>query len=431
MTAAARVVRALRGGGLPGGVPHHEWLAGDALLAAGLFAAEALAGLLAPQPLHARSWPAALAWSAAGAVAVALRRRRTWAAVWIVAGQAVAGFADPAGTGHTGVAAVVVIGYTAAVSLPLRQSVTATVLMWLPGLAITLATGSSRMPAGLGPAYSSRMPAGPGPAYAATVTVLTALVCFLAGRTVHNRRAVVAALAEQARTTEATQRALTARAVADERRRIARELHDVVAHHVSVMGVLATGSRRALAREPATADDALATIEQTGRTVLREMRRILDVLRADDGASDDGLIPQPGLAEIAGLVAQVREAGLAVRFVAGPDLDGLDPGVALTVYRIVQEALTNVIKHAEAPDAEVRLTIAGRALVLEVSDTGHGPPPGHPLNGHGLLGMRERVALYGGTLRVGPRPGGGFRVCARIPVEPSGGTAGPTKETAP
>jgi signal transduction histidine kinase len=190
----------------------------------------------------------------------------------------------------------------------------------------------------------------------------------------------------------------------------------MVAHHVSVMGVLATGSRRTLHRDPAAADEALATIEETGRTALRELRRLLDVLRTEQEPAGE-LAPQPGLAHLATLVEQVREAGLPVTLKIEGEVGTLDPGIALTIYRIVQEALTNALKHAGSATAEVRLDVGTYWLNLEISDTGRGPRMGGGPVGHGLLGMRERVMLYGGTLRTGPRPGGGFRVSARIPVD--------------
>lgn len=259
-----------------------------------------------------------------------------------------------------------------------------------------------------------------------TFNTMAAIVAYLTGRIVFTRRRYVAALVERATAAEQNQQALAAQAVGDERRRIARELHDVVAHHVSVMGVLATGSRRMLRKDPAAADEALATIEETGRTALREMRRLLDVLRTEPEPPDP-LTPQPGLAGLVPLVEQVREAGIEVSLrnqITGR-WPGLDPGVALTVYRIVQEALTNVLKHGGADaTAEVRLDLDGDWLTVEIYDTGRGlTAPGRypsPL-GHGLLGMQERVALFGGTLRTGPRPGGGFRVYARIPLEEAAG----------
>jgi signal transduction histidine kinase len=189
----------------------------------------------------------------------------------------------------------------------------------------------------------------------------------------------------------------------------------VVAHHVSVIGVMATGAKRVLKVDPDSAEQALGTIEQTSRTTLRELRRLLFLLRVESDA-DTQLSPQPGVEGIRTLIDQVREAGLPANLrMEGEPLD-LDPGVALTAYRIVQEALTNTLKHAGQATAEVRMSFDPRLLTIEVFDTGTGPKSSD-VAGHGLLGMRERVAVYGGTLRTGPRPGGGFRVYARIPVE--------------
>jgi signal transduction histidine kinase len=344
-----------------------------------------------------------LLYDAVGMLPVVIRRRWPRTAVALTAASAVLPFVDVPlqSTSY----AVVVITYTVAVRLPLRPAVLTSLLIWVPPLVLS---------AVLGVEYrgGSELP----PAYYLVFSVLSLLVCFLVGRTVATRRAYVAALEDRARTAETSQEALTSQAVAEERRRIARELHDVVAHHVSVMGVLATGSRRMLARDPAAADEALATIEETGRTALREMRRLLTVLRADAEPAGE-LAPQPGLAGVEGLVEQIREAGLpAVLKVEGAP-GPLDPGVALTVYRIVQEALTNALKHAGMAAVEVRLLFAPQELIVEVCDTGRGPQLGTGAIGHGLLGMRERVMLYGGTLRTGPRPGGGYRVYAKIPLD--------------
>jgi signal transduction histidine kinase len=218
----------------------------------------------------------------------------------------------------------------------------------------------------------------------------------------------------------ANERALSSNAVADERRRIARELHDVVAHHISVIGVLSTGARRVLRRDPAAAEEALATIADTSRTTLREMRRLLDVLRSDE-EPDAELAPQPGLAAIEALVEQVLQAGLPVRWEVLGEPVALEAGVALTVYRIVQEALTNALKHAGTATARVSLSFEPAGLLVEVTDDGRGPLPHFDAGvGHGLVGMRERVALYGGTLRTGHRPGGGFMVRAHIPADQLG-----------
>jgi signal transduction histidine kinase len=163
----------------------------------------------------------------------------------------------------------------------------------------------------------------------------------------------------------------------------------------------------------------MATVEETGRATLRELRRLLDVLRTDAEPAAE-LTPQPGLTGIEALVEQVRDAGLPVTLRVDGTPGPMEDGVALTVYRIVQEALTNALKHAGRATAVVRLTVTDGFLVVEVTDTGRGPTPAADRIGHGLVGMRERVALYGGVLRTGPRPGGGFRVYARIPLESAG-----------
>jgi signal transduction histidine kinase len=371
----------------------------DAGLAVVLLLLEMITLSVGPHRLHATDW----LYNAAGLVPVVIRRRWTWIAILLASIHAALPFIGIPLRSAT--VAVLVATYTAAVRLPIRQAVAALWLLWAPAIVLSAAVG---------PPYRGNSALST--VYYIAFSALSALVSFLIGRTVATRRAYVAALEDRARTAETSQQTLTDQAVAEERRRIARELHDVVAHHVSVMGVLATGSRRMLARDPAAADEALATIEQTGRTALREMRRLLTVLRADAEPAGE-LAPQPGLAGVEGLVEQMCEAGLPaslkVEGVPGP----LDPGVALTVYRIVQEALTNALKHAGAAAVEVRLLFAPHELIVEICDTGRGPQLGSGAVGHGLLGMRERVMLYGGTLRTGPRPGGGYRVYAKIPVD--------------
>jgi signal transduction histidine kinase len=305
------------------------------------------------------------------------------------------------------------VAYTTAARFAVRPAVAAAMVLWLPVLTINVATGPEADPA---QAIPSR-------GYVLLANLLIALVLFFVGRTVRGRRISARVLAERAVAAEANQRALAQHAVADERRRIARELHDVVAHHVSVISVLATGARRVLHRDPDAADEALGTIADTSRTTLREMRRLLDVLRTDEEA-DAELAPQPGLAGIEALVDQVREAGLPVRLTVDGDPVPLETGVALTVYRIVQEALTNALKHAGTAVATVRLCFDAGGLTVQVTDNGRGPVPHYGDGvGHGLVGMRERVALYGGTLSTGPRAGGGFTVDATIPMDQLGTTA--------
>ncbi|HET6211660.1 MAG TPA: sensor histidine kinase [Micromonosporaceae bacterium] len=388
-------------------------VAGDAALAAGLLAAQAVLLLLGPRELWPGSWAGALAGAAVGLSPIAIRRRHLeWAVAACVVLMVVwipIRYLDPISL------TIIVLTYTAAASRQLQRAAPLAATLWLATVAVQLAQRGRLAGAGINVWY------------AMTADVLIALVAFFIGRTVHNRRAYTAALEERTRAAEENLRSLAGQAVADERRRIARELHDVVAHHVSVMGVLATGARRVLSRDPASADEALDTIEKTGRTVLREMRRLLTVLRTEAEPAAE-LAPQPGLAGIETLIEQVREAGLPVALRVEGEPSPLDPGVALTVYRIVQEALTNSLKHAGTATAGVRLDFGRQWLLLEVFDTGRGPRLAPAPLGHGLLGMRERVALYGGTLRTGPRPGGGFRVYAKIPMDQLDGT-GPRQDT--
>jgi signal transduction histidine kinase len=235
------------------------------------------------------------------------------------------------------------------------------------------------------------------------------------GRAMRHYRGLTAELRERTIELEHQREERARLAVLEERARMARELHDVIAHSVSVIVVQAAAERRALPEGGTAA--ALHQIERTGREALVELRRLLGVLRRSD---DDApaRAPQPGLAVLDELVAQVRDAGLAVEVrVEGPPAE-LPAGVDLSAYRIVQEALTNTLKHADARRAEVVLRFVAGALELDVRDDGHGVNggPAIPGGGHGLAGMRERAQLYGGELAAGRRVDGpGFEVRARIP----------------
>jgi len=207
----------------------------------------------------------------------------------------------------------------------------------------------------------------------------------------------------------------TREAVAAERAAIARELHDVVAHHMSVMVVQAGAARAVGESDPAAASAALRQIETSGRTGLAEMRRLLGILKAEgDG---DGRAPQPGLADLGELLDSMRATGLAVEAVVEGSTRPLPPGVDLSAYRIVQEALTNALRHAGGASARVLVRYEPAALELEIADDGLGPPDGPSTQGQGLIGMRERAQLFGGAFEAGPRPGGGFLVRARLPFE--------------
>ena len=224
------------------------------------------------------------------------------------------------------------------------------------------------------------------------------------GRIVFNRRARIV-----------RDRELAAReAVIVERARIARELHDVVAHHMSVMVVQAGAARAVVDADPEAAVDALRRIEASGRAGLTEMRRLLEILKSQERDRDRA--PQPGLAHLDELLAGMRATGLPVEAVIEGSPQPLPPGVDLSAYRIVQEALTNTLKHAGEAHARVLLRYAPDALDIEVADDGSGAPVGDGGGGQGLIGMRERVQLFGGTLESGPRPGGGFIVRARLPL---------------
>jgi len=240
------------------------------------------------------------------------------------------------------------------------------------------------------------------------------------GRWMRRRARESLALTERAEAAERDLQEEAARAVAEERARIARELHDLVAHSMGVIVIQAQGASRALDTAPDQARAALASIETSGRTGMAEMRRLLGLLTTTEG--DAGTTPQPTLKEVPDLVARVREAGLQVDLTVEGTVRDLQPGIELTGYRVVQEAMTNVLKHAGKSAVEVRLSYQPDCLEVEVRDRGSQGAVATPAErgGHGLVGMRERVGLYGGTLHTGRRPDGGFAVHAHLPVD--GGT---------
>ncbi|GGR57499.1 sensor histidine kinase [Streptomyces aurantiogriseus] len=251
-------------------------------------------------------------------------------------------------------------------------------------------------------------------------------LAWVLGDSMRTRRAYFAQLEERAARLEKEREAQAKVAVAAERARIARELHDVVAHNVSVMVVQADGAAYVLDAAPDQAKKALETISSTGRQALAEMRRLLGVLRTGEHQEGGEYVPQPDVEQIEDLVEQCRGSGLPVDFKIEGTPRPLPSGVELTAYRIVQEALTNTRKHG-GPNAgaSVRLVYFDDGLGLLVEDDGKGAP--HELyeeggadgHGHGLIGMRERVGMVGGTLDAGPRPGGGFRISALLPLKPA------------
>ena len=231
--------------------------------------------------------------------------------------------------------------------------------------------------------------------------------------------------AARLRRAEAEHLEATRRAVEEERARIAAELHDVVTHNVSMMVVQAGAGRRVLDSSPGDAREAMLAIEASGRTAMTELRHLLGLLApsaAPELEAPDGLgalRPQPGLDEVPVLLDRVRSAGMAVELHVTGSARGLAPGPDLAGYRVVQEALTNVLKHADGAGATVRIEYRAHDLIIDVSNVarGAGHCPGG--SGRGLIGLRERIAIYGGSLEAGPRLGGGWRVRATIPLDPA------------
>ena len=240
----------------------------------------------------------------------------------------------------------------------------------------------------------------------------TAAAAGVSGNNARTRRAYLASLEQRAATLEVERDQQARLSAAAERARIARDMHDVVAHNISVMIALADGASYAAGASPQKAAEAMTQVSATGRQALGEMRRLLGVLR--DGDQPPAVQPQPRLADLETLLAQVRLTGLRASLVTEGVLSSLPPGLQLAIYRLVQESLTNTLKHAiDAASATVRVRLRDRQLEVDVIDDGI-PPAGPPPSGHGIAGMRERAAVYGGTIKAGPESGLGWRVHARF-----------------
>ena len=318
------------------------------------------------------------------------------------------------GVGPTGSdLAVLVLVYTVAAYRPRRESVTALVTC-LAGSAVAV---NAWAPDLLGP----RAALFTGPVVFASMVLFVgpALIAWVLGDSMRYRRAYYVALEDRAARLEAERDAQAKVAAAAERARIARELHDVIAHNVSVMVVQADGAGYALSSEPERARAAIAAIAATGRQALTEMRRLLGVLRTGNDAAQ--LAPLPGLSELRELLDQARAAGLSVSFTLEGARRDLPEGAELAAYRVVQESLTNVRKHAGvAAAAAVTIRYEPDGLVVRVTDNGVGGEISAGSGGLGLIGMRERIGMYGGTVQAGPAAAGGFRVMARLPCAPAG-----------
>jgi signal transduction histidine kinase len=336
---------------------------------------------------------------AAGPVAV----RRLWPAAVFAVALAANSVAAAVGVSGDPAIAVALALYSIAVSRPPRRSV--------PMAALALVVSAA--------AEATGMLASPHPAtwqagldlVAATVTILAA--AWAIGTSRRAQLLYEARAAQQA----------TRRAVADERLRIARELHDVITHSMSLITVKASVANYLTDTRPEEVRAALTVIETTGRGALTEMRRMLGVLRADGDTftlSDGERAPAPGLDDLAALAEHAAEAGVHVDLDV-PTVHDLPDGVALGAYRIVQESLTNVVKHAAPTRCRVRVGLTGQDVLIDVTDAGPGrPAQPAAAGGQGIIGMRERAALFGGEFEAGPRPEGGFRVTARLPLKASG-----------
>ena len=335
---------------------------------------------------------------------VAVRRLWPLPVLGIVLAGSVAAMAI--GTGKDPSAAVAYVLYLVALRYPWRTSAAV-----LAGVLVLTAAGTAAGGAALGHNEPSTVAA----RFVSSAVVIIA--AWMIGVAVREQRAYTVGLREQAERRVQAQLAEGRRAATGERLRIARELHDVVAHSLSLITVQAgVGSYVAGAR-PEEAARALASIETTSREALREMRRLLGVLR-DDGAGTD-LAPAHGLADVGQLVAGTAEAGVRVQLEIRGTQRPVPPGVGLAAYRIIQEALTNVVKHAQTTASRVLVTYTDDALCLEITDDGRGARADAVAasGGHGIAGMRERASLFGGELHAGPLPGRGFRVGARLPLD--------------
>jgi len=345
--------------------------------------------------------PAWLAITAAVLVAAPVAVRRVWPVTVLAVVLAANCVVVAAGVGGSAFVIVALALYPVAVSRPPRRSV--------PALAVALVTSTAAVVAGMLaspqlPGWQVRFDV-----VAATIAVIGA--AWVLGAARRAQLATAARAAQQA----------TRRAVTDERLRIARELHDVITHSMSLITAKAAVANYLIESQPDGVRDALTVIEDTGRRALAEMRRMLGVLRSDPpepgpGGTDGERAPAPGLPDLAALAKRAGQAGVAVDLDV-PSGGDLPEGVALAAYRIVQEALTNVVKHAAPTSCRIRVASTGPEVLIDVTDAGGYRPARPPApGGHGIIGMRERAALFGGEFEAGPSPGGGFRVTARLPL---------------
>jgi signal transduction histidine kinase len=332
---------------------------------------------------------------------VALRRRRPLEGVLVIAALVAlqAALADGHKLPVSAVLAVLLVFYGLGAFAPEPKS------RWVLGFAVVASSiGQLTKPGG-------------GVSSVAALEVFGVLLPWAVGRTVRERAVRERGYRELAEQLDAGRDVRARTAAHGERARIARELHDVIAHSVSVMVIQAGGARMVMDSSPERAEASLRSVERAGREALAEMRRLLGVLDGD--ADPRALAPQPGLADIDELLSRTRASGLAADLRVDGEAAAVSPALDLCAYRIVQEALTNVIKHAAPARAEVRVRWGQDALELEITDDGRGPGTANGASGgHGIAGMRERAGLHGGSIHAGAGPDGGFAVRARLPLAP-------------
>jgi signal transduction histidine kinase len=388
--------------GVPRWAIRHAGSAADAALAGGLFAA-AMFTLAAAEPgVFSTRDPDAFAYVLGALLTLPLAVRRRWPLpVFAIGLASLVAFEarDYSGVNVDFVGPVVAL-YTVAALTPRRVSLAA-VLVTI--IVVLLAAPAEEEAAGN-----------------ALAVVLIVGGVWLLGDSARSRRLSAEQLAAQNEALRTARLELADQAVGQERLRIARELHDVVAHHMSAIVVQSALAQDRLESDPAAAKRALAQVEDVSRNALREMRQILGVMR-QAGDDQGALAPSPSIGDLEQLCERAREAGLSVRAAVSGNAPPLPPAVELAAYRVVQEALTNVVKHAPGAHVDVRLDYTPRDLRIEVSDDGASneqestrAPTG---GGQGLIGMRERVSLLHGSFEAGPRAGGGFRVTATLPLE--------------
>jgi signal transduction histidine kinase len=381
-----------------------HWVVIDCVLAALVVPASTILARESAGP-RGSSWADAVIVVVA-VLAAAFRRRwpRAVLALVVVAGAVATGIS----TSPAPWLAVAFVMYMIPLRFPRREA------LWL--LAGTLLVAAAGLAGFVTAPYGRPVPNSVGTILVSTLLIT---VAWTIGYAVRQQRMYTAGLREQAEQKAHEQLAEARRAMSEERLRIARELHDVVAHTMSVIAVQAAVANHVAAERPGEAHRALSSIEETSRGALREMRALLGVLRDEGNPAEQGLqgarpAPAPGLEDLATLVERTAEAGVQVDLDVSGQRPELSAGLELAAYRVVQEAITNVVKHAATDRCRVTITYRPDAFTVEVADDGRGA--GGSSSGHGIAGMRERVGMYGGEFQASPLPGRGFQVTARFPL---------------